>query len=488
MIHKGKQITILLVGLIALGAIATWDEWQSKKDEKLKETTGLIIPDLKSEDIAAIRFMSLGDRDAGGDKATKADATAKTDEKPVDVKLVRKEGQWVITSPISTTADTQIISDLLKNILEYKSEKDVAGEPEKWADFGLKNPRRTIELETSSGKTVTFMVGDNAPVGFSAYVATSASTKVFSGSQYIATATLKSLFDLRNKRVLTGINTPEISSVSISSGKDSTMLEKVDNSWQITAPTKAKADTVLVNNLIDDISGLKATEIIDEPNATLRALFADNRGLARMTIQSSTSKITLRLAEQKADLYATVEGQPAIYKLNAEVKGKIIKTGKDLRDKRIFSFQSAEITGVTVDGQNFKLVAGDWYTESDAAKFSLDGKFSGKPEDKPTTASHIRGLIVDLEYARAEDVKEDPSSLKLPKAPKHQIILSRSSDADKITVDAWLGTGADSEMVWLKTAEMNRIYKAKKSVLAGIAPQASKPPVGDELSLPPISN
>lgn len=488
MIHKGKQITILLVGLIALGTIATWDEWQTKKDEKLKETTGLMVPDVPPDDVVAIRFLSMGDRDTGGDKATKDEATVKTNEKPVDVKLVRKDGQWVITSPISTAADTQIVSDLLKNILEYKSEKDVSGEQEKWADFGLKSPRRTIELETSTGKKVTFMVGDNAPVGFSTYVATSASSKVFSGSQYIATATLKSLFDLRNKRVLMGVNTPEISSVSISSGKDSTMLEKVDNSWQITAPTKAKADTLLVNNLIDDVSGLKATEIIDEPNATLRALFADNRGVARMTIQSSASKITLRLAEQKADLYATVEGQPAIYKLNTEVKGKIIKTGKDLRDKRIFSFQSAEITGVTVDGQNFKLVAGDWYTESDAAKFSPDGQFSGKPEDKPTAASHIRGLIVDLEYARAEDVKEDPSALTLPKAPKHQIILARSSDADKITVDAWLGTGADSEMVWIKTAEMSRIYKAKKSVLAGLTPQANKPPVGDELSLPPISN
>lgn len=488
MIHKGKQITILLVGLIALGAIATWDEWQTKKDEKLKETTGLIVPDLKSEDVAAIRFLSLGDRDAGGDKATKADATAKTNEKPVDVKLVRKDGQWVITSPISTTADTQIVSDLLKNILEYKSEKEVAGEQEKWADFGLKSPRRTIELETSSGKTITFMVGDNAPVGFSTYVATSASTKVFSGSQYIATATLKSLFDLRNKRVLSGFSTPDITGVAISSGKDATTLEKIDSSWQITAPTKAKADTVLVNNLIDDISGLRATEIKDEPDASLRALFQGGKGLARITIQSSALKVTLRLAEQKTDLYATVEGQPAIYKLNAEVKSKIIKTEKELRDKRIFSFQSAEITAVTVDGQNFKLVTGDWYTESDAAKLGPDGKFSGKPEDKPAAASHIRGLIVDLEYARAEDVKEDPSALKLPKAPKHQIILSRASDAGKITVDAWLGTGADSEMVWIKTAEMSRIYKAKKSVLAGIAPQASKPPVGDELSLPPISN
>lgn len=488
MIHKGKQISILLIGLIALGAIATWDEWQTKKDETLKETTGLIIPDVKSEDVTAIHFLSFGDRDTGGDKATKIDANAKANEKPVDVKLARKDGQWIITSPISTTADTQIISDLLKNILEYKSEKEVTGEQERWADFGLKNPRRTIELETSSGKKVTFMVGDNAPVGFSAYVATSAGSKVFSGSQYISTATLKSLFDLRNKRVMAGLSTPEITGVLISSGKDTTTLEKVDNVWQITAPTKGKADTVLVNNLIDDISGLKATEIIDEPTAVLRTLFDGSKGLARMTIQTPSSKATLRLAEQKTDLYAMMEGQPTVYKLSSEVKSKVIKTGKDLRDKRIFSFQSPEISAVTVDGQNFKLVAGDWYTESDAGKLGPDGKFSGKPEDKPAAASHIRGLIVDLEYARAEDVKEDPSALKLPKAPKHQIILTRSSDATKITVDAWLGTGADSEMIWIRTADMGRIYKAKKSVIASIAPQASKPPVGDELSLPPISN
>jgi hypothetical protein len=488
MIHKGKQIIILFVGLAALGALATWDEWQTKKDEKIKETTGLVVADVKAEDVVAIRFLSFGDRDSGGDKATKNDEKQKDREKPIDITLAFKDGQWTITSPIATAADTQVISDLIKNILEYKSEKEVAEEANKWADFGLKNPRRTIEFETSSGKKVTFMVGDNAPVGFSAYVATSASSKVFSGSQYIATATLKSLFDLRNKRVLNGLSTPEITSLLIISGTDATTLEKVDNSWQITAPTTAKADTLLVNNLMDDIWGLKASEIIDEPAATLRGLFANNRGLARMTIQSSASKTTLRLAEQKTDLYAMVDGQPAIYKLNTEVKGKIIKTGKDLRDKRIFSFQSVEITAVTVDGQNFKLVAGDWYAESDAAKLSPDGKFSGKPEDKPAAASHIRGLIVDLEYARAEDVKENPSALKLPKAPKHQIILTRASGSEKITIDAWLGTGADSEMVWLRTPETTKMYKAKKSVLAGISPQTSKPPVGDEFTLPPISN
>jgi hypothetical protein len=126
----------------------------------------------------------------------------------------------------------------------------------------------------------------------------------------------------------------------------------------------------------------------------------------------------------------------------------------------------------------------------DAGKFSSDGKFTGKAGEQPSPASHIRGLVVDLEYARAEDIVEDQKKLKLPKAPKHQVVLAPNSGVAPIAVDAWLGTGSDSEAIWLKMSDSSRVYKVKKSVLAGLTPQAAKPPVGDEITnpTPDVSN
>jgi len=491
MIHKGKQILILGAGLIALGALATWDEWQTEKDEKLKETKGLLVTEIKPDDVTTINYYARGDSDAGGDKAPQdSKEKQKTEAKTVSVSLAKKDGRWSITSPVTATADNQAVSDLLKNILEYKSENEVANGRDKWPTFGIEPPRRKIDLETASGKKLTFLVGNNTPVGFNAYVATSSSDKVFSGSQYIATATFKSLFELRDKKVLASFSAPEATSVLVQTGREIAKLEKSNNAWELVSPNKTKADAVAVNNLLDDLTALKALEIIDQPDASLKNLLGAGKTLGQVVLQMPGTKITMRVIEGKTDTYAVLDGQITVYKVNQDIKTKILKTAKDLRDKKIFSFQSTEIANVTVDGQAFKKVANDWYSDADAGKFSADGKFTGKAGEQPNPASHIRGLVVDLEYARAEDIVEDPNKLKLPKAPKHQVVLSPASGTSKIAVDAWLGTGSDSEAIWLKTSDSARVYKVKKSVLAGLTPQAAKPPVGDEITnpAPEVSN
>ena len=491
MIHRGKQILILAAGLIALGAVATWDEWKTKEDDKLKETKGLLISEIKPEDVTVIRFFSRGDAETGGDKTPRdPKVEPKSPEAPVNITLSRKDGRWTLEDPVVTLADNQTVSDLLKNILEYKSENEVANTREKWADFGLDTPRRKIDLETASGKKLTFLVGNNTPVGFNAYVATTNSSNVYSGSQYIATATLKSLFDLRDKKVLPALNPSEIKSLVIMANKDTTRLEKKDGTWELVQPNNAKADTVAVNNVLDDISGLKASEIIDQPDATLKQLTSSGKPIGRVMLEVPSETVSLSFYENKNGIYAQPSRQATIFKVNEDIKSKILRTAKDLRDKKVFAFESANISTVTIDGQEFKKLANDWYTSADASKLAPDGKFAGKPEERPTPAAHVRGLIVDLEYARAEDILQDAKKLKLPTAPKHQIILVTASDSKKISIDAWLGTGADAESIWLKISDSQKIFKVKKSILASITPQSAKPPVGDELSnpAPPVSN
>lgn len=484
MIHKGKQIAALAIGLIVLGSIATWDEWQTKQDEKSKETKGLIITDVRSEDVTSISYLSRGDSSTGGDKSNQGESLKKQESAPISLAITRKDGRWIISDPVSTNADNQTVNDLLKNILEYKSESEVADGKDKWPNFGLEMPRRKIDLETSTGKKLSFFVGNNTPVGFNVYVATNANEKVFSGSQYIATATHKSLFDFRDKKILSAISSPDIKSLTIVSKQEKTKLEKIDYSWELTAPTKAKADAVAVNNLLDDLTALKAQEIFDSPDVAKKTLISAKNELAELTIELPSTTLSMKFFDAKDEIYVTLAGQPTLFKIGAENKAKILKTANDLRDKKIFSFQSADISSVTVDGESFKKVANDWYKESDAGKFSADGKFSGKSSEKPQLASHIRGLVVDLEYARAEEILEDQGKLKLPKAPKHQLVLNSSSTMSPITIHAWLGTGADAETIWMKKSDSNKIYKVKKSVLASLTPQSSQPPVGDELTEP----
>ena len=482
MIRQWKQITGLSVALVALAGLATWDEWQTKQDEKAKEIKGLITS-LKSENIVGILFRSIPDGDAGG----KSEAKEQSASVPVEVSLKNVDGRWQINSPVQTAADQQTVADLLKNVTEYKTESEIASGKDKWEAYGLVKPRRTLELETADGKKTSFYVGFNTPVGFKVYVATSASDAIFTGSQYIATSTAKTLFDLREKRIL-NTSAPSITSLKMTSPSETITLERSSGGWLLKSPVVASADAPAVNNLVDDIVGLKASEFFDQPDKKLKDSLFSKKPLLNVELVTDKSSIFLQIREGQQSTYATITGGTAIFKVADELRTKIVKSSKSLRDKKIFTFQSADINKVSIDGQFFKRVSTDWYAEKDASKFGTDGKYTGKPEEQPKGASHVRGLLVDLEYARAEDILEANDSIvkKLPKAPKHQIVVEKDGKNSKLTVDIWLAQD-NPESIYIRQSDSNQTYRAKRSVIASVTPSAIVP-VGDEANTPTLSN
>jgi hypothetical protein len=481
--NQWKIMAGLGITLIALGGLATWDEWKTKQDEKEKETKGLILQ-LKPDAVVGIHFKSHPDSSDGDKSADKKPSAAEV----VDVTLRRENDTWIIKTPIASNADQQVISDLLKSITEYKTESEVAKGRERWQAFGLNEPRRAIEIETNEGKKITFFVGINAPVGFSAYTATSESESVYAGSQYIATSTGKTLFDLRDKKIL-GLRANEVTdivgSVSVTA-KGATKTEgialtKANDQWQITAPVKAKGDLTSINNFLDDLTGVKATEFVDEPDSKFLANLKSAKILASWQLKSGDKAVKITLADVKGSTYASIEGVETRYKIADDQKSKLIKSAQDLRDKRIFDFESAQVTAIEVDGQSFRKIGSDWYAANDAGKFNAEGKFQGKPEEQPKPVTHIRGLIVDLEYARAEDVVLDGSKTSkfLSKAPTHKVKLSISSRSTPSSVDIWTAED-NADMIFIREAGKPDIYRAKKTVIASISPTVTKP-VGDEL-------
>ena len=482
MMRNWKQVAGLGITLMALGGLATWDEWKTKKDEKDKETKGLIT-NIKPESVVGIVFHSLGDSETGDKSATAVADPAKT----VDATLKLVNGQWELASPVQTSADQQAVSDLLKNITDYKTESEIATGKDKWSTFGLTNPRRSIELETNDGKKTSFFVGINSPVGFGVYAATSASDTVYSGSQYIATSTAKTLFDLREKKILS-LAPSQVTGLSLKNDKETISLAKENGKWSIAAPVKATADAVAVSNLLDDITGLKAAEFIETPDKSVAKALAANAASTEVIFTTDKSNTSLKTVDVAGALYAQIAGGKTVYKLHEDAKSKLKKSVTDLRDKKIFTFESANIDKVDIDGEIFRKIASDWYSESDSQKFGADGKFTGKPADQPKPLNHVRGLIVDLEYARAEDVF-DPTSKEmknLPKAPKHKVSLFPKDGPTVITTEIWLAQD-NPEMIMLKHSEAPSLFKAKRSVIASITPAVTNP-AGNEASTPNLSN
>lgn len=482
MIKNWKTALVLVVLLAGLGGLATWDEWKTKQEEKGKETENKLLS-LKPDDIAGLTLYYRPDADIGGEKnaTTPSDATKITE---LTVKLV--DAKWMLTSPVAAIADQQTVQDVIKNILDYKYEKEVTSGKDQWNQYGLNEPRRKLTLTTKDGKTAVFFVGNNAPVGYSVYVAVGDSDKVYTGSQYVATSTAKTLFDFRDKKVIP-VNTSELATVELLHGKDKPLtLTRTDGKWTITAPEVADADTTQVNNFLDDVSGLRAAEFIDAPSKEQTAAFAKGKLFAEIIFTPSKGdKQDLKVAYIKDALYASVDPSKQLIKLGEDAKGKLNKSVNDLRNKKIFDFQSAQVDSIDIDHRDFVRVKDEWYAKDDAAKFDKDGKFTGKDNEKPSAKSNIRGLLVDLEYAKAESVLTSMDLKKLPAAPENRIKLNFATAAAKppITIDIWK-TGESPDQIYIKSsASPSKLFKAKASVIASIN-DAPKLPVEDA-SFPP---
>ena len=485
-----KIAGILAVVLLGLGLLATWDQWQTKKDEEKKaEETKLV--DVTPDAVTEIAFRNIPDApDATDDTSNPASTgSAATPGVPVEITMKKVDGSWRITTPIDARADDKAIENLLTTIRDYKFERAVAESKGSWDQYGLNSPRRSVRF-TANGVTRSVFVGVNAPVGYNVYSATDASEKVFVGSQYLAVALAKSLHEFRDKTLAT-IDEATLKTFSYQLRTDPVInFEKGEKGFRLAAPAAMAVDPIEVRNLIDDVARAQVQEFMDAPDAAVAKAFAPDARLAHVTWSTEAgAKTELFFTEHNGHTLASFDPTSRALRLPDEFKTKIVRKLIDFRDRRVFAFDSNTLTTAEVDGNSYKFVGEDWYASADADKFDAAGKFTGNAEEKPSPQHAIRSLMVDLEFARADDIvaidalgTQEKKLLESP--PKHRIKLAfnAQSGTPETTIDAWT-VEADSPLgnpqvarVVLRHSGRAEVFFVKPSLFEALSPQKAPTP------------
>ena len=154
---------ILAAVLLVLGGLATWDEWQTKKEQKEKDEAHK----LTAIEAAQVRKITLVDRSKQEDgKTTQTETQAKR------VALEQVDEVWRVIAPLETAADQREVQDFIRTVLDYKYEEivvEAVTAEVKLEDFGLSEPQRVITLQVEDGGSYELRLGNNAPVGYSTY-------------------------------------------------------------------------------------------------------------------------------------------------------------------------------------------------------------------------------------------------------------------------------------------------------------------------------
>lgn len=472
-----RSIAILGAILLALGGIATWDEWQSKKDneaEKTKNRLTLLSPD----DIVEIVYQSKATPKLNSAPPDTADEGSDAFRENVQVKALRKDGVWHLIAPINHLADATTIESLLKTLTDYTYTQEITAGEAKWAEYGLNDPHRTLTLHPAPGKgqALTLFIGSKAPVGYNVYFRTSTSDKVFMGSQHLLMSTAKSLFDFQDKKVLM-VDEPTLTALKYETTTQPEIeIVKSGPGYVLKQPENAEADSAEVRDFIGELNSLKAISITETPSAQLLAAFAKpDISISWQNSAGVPKKMLITSANGK--LFASSDPTIRVLGLGDESRQKLKKDLLSFKNRRILSTDLLDVKSVDVDGLTYQNIEGSWYTPANAEKLTALGAKTDQAKERPTEEAHIRAFMVDLEFAKTDRFlpsKSPEAQKSLEGAPLHRITLSYQ-DTGKKNLTIELFAADEGDKFFVRRSDKENIYRVSRSAFHSMEPGHTPP-------------
>lgn len=415
-----RTAAVLACVLLALGGLATWDEWKTTKEETYTKSKNPLAT-IGIDKVNEITYWYLSEEVPTSGSAG-----------PQEVHLVKTDGSWSLTRPIAGPADGAVVDSMIKSIVDYNYATVVSSDRASWKNFGLETPGQKITMKSTDGAEETFFFGSKAPVGFNSYSATSRSNEVLMGSQHITMAVAKTLYDLRDKSMIK-IKEADLTAFSYNASNIAVDLVKRDGKYSYVNDNSSEPDGAYLKDFIEDLNFARVERYLDQPESELQGKFANPEVKVTFTFTDGAKK-HISFLSSGDKLYASVEGATGIMELPVEFSRKVMKKPNDFRNRRIIDAESmAALSGVTIDGDYFKKIAGSWYSGEEIARAENPVKGAELAKE----SAHIRPFVVDLEFAKTEDfyALDQPDYAKsIETAPIHRIVLE-FADSHKKTIE-----------------------------------------------------
>jgi hypothetical protein len=138
-------------------------------------------------------------------------------------------------------------------------------------------------------------------------------------------------------------------------GGESTVVEiGKDGKWQITAPKPLAADADAMTSMLSSLGSLAADRVVEEKAPDLAQYGLSQPSLQVIVTKKDGQSKTLAIGDQtptSSAYFARVEGDPRVYTIPTYTQANFDKSSKDLRDKRLLTFDSDKLTRLELDAK-----------------------------------------------------------------------------------------------------------------------------------------
>lgn len=217
---------------------------------------------------------------------------------PADLVAIEKslDLDWKITKPVDIYADQDTVKNFIEKIKTLEIEDFVSDTPVDLEKYGLKNPVFEISVTKEENKELAkFYVGNKLPDGTKCYVKRVGEEPVYTVPTVEFYDKIENVLLTFRDRLVCDFNMELVKKLVIEKN-DRTFICDITNKkdeegqfvWELSKPVQTKADVNMINQIIWDLSFLKAENYVVKAPNDLKAFGLDE---PRMKVSVTYEKV-----------------------------------------------------------------------------------------------------------------------------------------------------------------------------------------------------
>lgn len=382
-LYRNAIILVVIVALLG-GAYFLISRNKAADDGTIDETTDIIkLTDYTSDQVESLTLQN-------------PDGT---------YVIVKKDTDWVLSSPTDINADTSVLSSIVINASSVTADKLVEENAQDMSIYGLDDPI-LVKLKVADNKETTLEIGDMTPTKSGYYARVSGENKVYVIDSYTGGKLVISRNDMRLK-TLYNITSDIINQLSMDRNGQNVFASSMDadNNWSLTQPIKGSMNTTAVSPMLEALANATVTEFIEDKPSDLSQYGLDSPSYVFDFSTTTAGAFKLILGDEKtkgSEIYAKLDGKDEVFAIDSSAFTFLDKPLKEIVDVFAYIVNIDQVTKIdlTMDGKTTNMTL-DVYkdaegnSDSDKDKFTVDGKdASGKDaDDKQPFRTFYQSLI-----------------------------------------------------------------------------------------------
>ena len=428
-----KRIFVLLFVAISLGLFVFIYEIEGDKKRKQKKEYNESLFKLNNNDIKLVRLKN----------------------KSQIIQYEKNDNSWNITQPINLEVDKNIIDSQISVFLNSKVKRIIGQVDEnKLKNYGLGSSNIELYIETFNGLKINYEIGDESATKGDLFVFDKDSNSVILSSNELKVQTQKTLFELRDKKII-HFDKSNVNQISIITEDDSIIIkneDKINQLWKITSHD-LNGDNSQIDNYLSSLNRYTAVDFIDNPEKNEKSYLKNSQISIVLNLESNRNSKTLTIGESKISNSDTVHygfesGKSNIFLISNNDKKSLMKDSFYFQDKKLVDYDENNINEINIMGAYQLSVMNEdslgWYISSDST-IKLD------KVDMNRLFSAINGIqAVELVKSKNQD------SFGINE-PFIEVLFNDSENNKKGFI---IGNSDNNLNRYVKSNAANKIYKA----------------------------